>query len=144
MSCTKNRDSGSGRGKGDDRGWESKRCWWRQVTVWGGSLGWDWNEGPSGVLYGNSSWRESGWRGQFGKTHLSTGSNCSIDGKLTLGEVVLEVVENSDPHGVFHVKAFNICHVASNFGHTLTESHDPVVKESTSVGIGRERVSESY
>ena len=96
------------------------------------------------MLNGDPGRWECGWGRQFGKAHLSTGSNCSIDGKLTLSEVVLKVVEDSDPHGVFHVKAFNVCHVASNFSYTLTESHDPVVQEGTSVGISRERIGESY
>ena len=54
------------------------------------------------------------------------------------------MVENSHSEWVLHVEALHTRHVAGNLGNALTETHDAVVKEGTSVPIGRVGISKSW
>ena len=143
MSGSEDRDSCRGGGKGDDRSRESKCCRRRQVAVGRRPLSGDGNKRPGGVLDRDAGRGEGrGWR-QLWKTHLGAGGNRGIDGELSLSEVVLEVVEDPDSHGVFHVETLNVGHVAGDLGHALTKAHHSVIKEGAGVGVSRERISKT-
>ena len=74
---------------------------------------------------------------------MSIGSYCSIHSELSLAEEVLEVVEQTDSHGVLHVYTFHTGQVASSFSNTLTDSHDAVVKKCPGVSICCVRITET-
>ena len=67
---------------------------------------------------------------------VSIGGHSCIDSKLALTKEVLEVVQHPDSHRVLHVDALHAGEIASSFSHTLTNSHNAVVKESPGVAIG--------
>ncbi len=74
---------------------------------------------------------------------VSVGSYSCIDGKLALAEKIFEVVEHPDSHWVLHVDTLHAGEIASRLSHTLTDSHDAVVKESPGVAIGSVWITET-
>ena len=82
------------------------------------------------------------WHGQL--SVVSVGSHGSVDSKLALAEKVFKVVEHPDSHRVLHVDTLHTGEIASSLSHTLTDSHDAVVKESPGVAIGSVGVTEAW
>lgn len=85
-----------------------------------------------------------GWWGHAGRSQLGTGSHCSIDGQLTLGQEVFKMVEHAYALRVLHVHSFHIGHIPGHLPDAFSESHHAVVQEGPSIGVSRERVREPY
>lgn len=74
---------------------------------------------------------------------MRIGSNSSVDSEFSLTEEVLEVVEQPYTHGVLHVHTLDAGQVTSRLSHTLADTHDAVVEESSGVAVRSVRITET-
>ena len=80
----------------------------------------------------------------LGNAHLSTGSHCSVDGQLSLGQKVLKVAERAHAQRVLEVQALHRGEVASHLGGALAKPHQAVVKKRSSVAVRGQRVGKAW
>ena len=102
-----------------------------------------WN-GNGSTSCSSSCWLLSSHLGHGQLSVVSVGSHSSVDSKLALAKEVFEVVEHPDSHWVLHVNTLHTGEIASSLSHTLTDSHDAVVKESPGVAIGSVGITEAW